>query len=180
MLFSAKDNSCKEKIMNAPKNPIQKVFHNRNFRLLWAGQGASLLGDQFELVAAPWLVLKLTHDPLALGFVLALSSVPRALFMLVGGAITDRFSARNVMLISDILRLVLTAAMAVLIFTGRMQTWTLYVFALFFGLISGFFNPASSSIVPHIVGKEDLRSANALIQGAAQFTSFAGPVLAGG
>src|SRR5664280_1586603 len=106
MLFTANDNSCKEQIMNVSKNPIRKVFQNRNFRFLWAGQGASLLGDQFELIAAPWLVLKLTHDPLALGFVLALSSVPRALFMLVGGAITDRFSARNVMLISDSLRLI--------------------------------------------------------------------------
>ena len=165
--------------MNVSKNPIRKVFQNRNFRFLWAGQGASLLGDQFELIAAPWLVLKLTHDPLALGFVLALSSVPRALFMLVGGAITDRFSARNVMLISDSLRLILTAVMAVLIFTGGMQSWVLYVFALLFGLVSGFFNPASSSIVPHIVGKEDLRSGNALIQGTAQLTGFVGPVLAG-
>jgi MFS family permease len=100
--------------------------------------------------------------------------------MLVGGAITDRFSARSIMVISDIFRLVLTAAMAVQIFTGGIQTWILYVFALLFGLVSGFFNPVSNSIVPHIVGKEDLGSANALIQGTAQLTSFAGPVLAGG
>jgi len=166
--------------MNTSKKHIQKVFDNRNFRLLWAGQGASLLGDQFELIAAPWLVLKLTHDPLVLGFVLALSSVPRALFMLVGGAITDRFSARNVMLITDMLRLVLTSAMALLIFTGGIQTWIIYVFALLFGLLSGFFNPASSSIVPHIVGKEHLRSGNALIQGTGQLANFAGPILAGG
>ena len=166
--------------MNASNNPILKVYRNHNFRLLWAGQGASLLGDQFELIAAPWLVLKLTHDPLALGFVLALSSIPRALFMLVGGAITDRFSARSVMLISDILRLGLTAVMAVLIFSVGLQTWMLYAFALLFGLVSGFFNPAANSIVPHLIGKEDLRSGNSLIQGTAQLTSFAGPVLAGG
>lgn len=180
MLFSSTDFSNKEQMMATSNSPFQKIFHNRNFRLLWIGQGASLLGDQFELIAAPWLVLKLTHDPLALGFVLALSSIPRALFMLVGGAITDRFSARNVMLISDILRLGLTAMMAFLIFTNMLQTWILYVFAFLFGLVSGFFNPASNSIVPHMIGKEDLRAGNSLIQGTAQLTSFAGPVLAGG
>jgi hypothetical protein len=180
ILFLANDNSCKEQVVNIAKNPVQKVWLNRNFRLLWAGQGASLLGDQFELIAAPWLVLKLTHDPLALGFMLALSSVPRALFMLIGGAITDRFSARNVMLLSDVFRLALTVFMTILIFTGDVQTWILYVFAILYGLVSGFFNPASSSIVPRLVEKEDLSSGNALIQGTAQLTSFAGPVLAGG
>jgi len=180
MLFSSTDFSNKEQMMATSNSPIQKILHNRNFRLLWIGQGASLLGDQFELIAAPWLVLKLTHDPLALGFVLALSSIPRALFMLVGGAITDRFSARNVMLISDILRLGLTAIMAFLIFTGTIQTWVLYVFAFLFGLVSGFFNPASSSIVPYIIGKKHLSTGNSLIQGTAQMTSFTGPVLVGG
>ncbi len=41
------------------QNPMQRVLHQRDFVLLWAGQGMSLLGDQFYMVAAPWLVLKL-------------------------------------------------------------------------------------------------------------------------
>jgi hypothetical protein len=69
----------------------------------------SLLGDQFALIATPWLVLQLTGDPLALGIVLALEGVPRALFMLFGGAVTDRFSPRVIMLVADIARLVLAA-----------------------------------------------------------------------
>ena len=139
-----------------------------------------MLGDQFEMIAAPWLVLNLTHDPLALGTVLALSSIPRAAFMLLGGAISDRFSARTIMLISDTIRLALTAAMALLVYTGKMQVWQLYAFALLFGLVSGFFNPAANSMVPHIVEKDDLQAGNALIQGTAQLTSFVGPMLAGG
>jgi len=166
--------------MNAKGNSMQKVIHNRNFSLLWAGQGVSLLGDQFEMIAAPWLVLNLTHDPLALGTVLALSSIPRAAFMLLGGAISDRFSARTIMLISDVIRLVLTVAMALLVFIGGMQIWQLYAFALLFGLVSGFFNPAANSMVPHIVEKDHLQAGNALIQGTAQLTNFVGPVLAGG
>lgn len=170
--------------MNAnetPKeSPIKKVFRNRNFRLLWAGQGASLLGDQFEMIAAPWLVLKLTNDPLALGLVMALSSIPRALFMLLGGAITDRFSPRKTMLISDIARLGLTAAMAVIVFSGGIQIWMLYAFALLFGTIAGFFSPAAESMIPHVVDNESLQAGNSMMMGTAQLTTFVGPVLAGG
>ncbi len=166
--------------MNTKQSSIQKVFHNRNFSLLWAGQGISLLGDQFEMIAVPWLVLKLTNDPLALGTVMALSSIPRAAFMLLGGAISDRFSARTIMMISDAVRLALAAALAAVVFTGMVQIWMLYAFALVFGLVSGFFTPAANSMLPHIIDKEDLQTGNALMGGTAQLTVFLGPVLAGG
>ena len=88
----------------------------RDFRLLFAGASISLLGDQFALIATPWLVLKLTKDPLALGTVLALEGIPRAVLMLFGGAISDHLSPRLVMLIANIIRLFLTAIMALLDF----------------------------------------------------------------
>jgi hypothetical protein len=59
------------------------VLRIRNFRLLWIGEGISLLGDQFYMIALPWLVLSLTGDPLAVGTVFAVAGIPRALFMLV-------------------------------------------------------------------------------------------------
>lgn len=73
-------------------NPMAHVLRHRDFRLLWLGQATSLIGDQFAMIAMPWLVLWLTDDPLALGTVLALAGIPRAAFMLIGGAIVDRFS----------------------------------------------------------------------------------------
>jgi MFS family permease len=166
--------------MALKENPVKKVFGNPNFRLLWSGQSASVLGDQFEMIAAPWLVLKLTNDPLALGLVLALSSIPRALFMLVGGAITDRFSSRTIMLISDAIRLLLCAGLALAVYTNSVQMWMVYGFALCFGLISGFFFPASSAMVPKVVGKDELQAGNSLMSGTSQLSSFLGPVLAGG
>ena len=57
----------------------------RNFRLLWIGEGISLLGDQFYMIALPWLVLSLMGNALAVGTVFAAAGIPRALFMLVGG-----------------------------------------------------------------------------------------------
>jgi MFS family permease len=155
------------------------VFSNRNFVALWAGQGLSVLGDQFAMIGMPWLVLQITRDPAALGTVLALQGIPRALFMVVGGAVTDRVSARSVMLAADCLRLAMFVLLAGLTASGLVQIWMLYFFALAFGLVSGFFNPASSAIVPRLVESSQLRTANSVIQATAMLSSFLGPGIAG-
>ncbi len=161
------------------KNPMARVMGVRDFRLLFAGATTSLLGDQFALIATPWLVLQLTGDPLVLGIVLALEGVPRAVFMLVGGAITDRFSPRIIMMISDIIRFVLTALMAFVVFTGVIQVWMLYAFGLGFGLVAGFAIPAGNSIVPMLVEKDDLQAGNSIMMGVSQLVGFVGPTVAG-
>ena len=155
------------------------VLSIRDFRLLFAGVSTSLLGDQFALIATPWLVLQLTGDPLALGIVLALEGIPRALFMLFGGAITDRLSPRIIMLASDIARFVLAALMTVAVFTGMVQMWMLYAFGLGFGLVAGFAIPAGNSIVPMLVKEKDLLAGNSLVMGVGQLVGFVGPVVAG-
>ena len=161
------------------KNPMAQVMSLRDFRLLVAGSTTSLLGDQFALIATPWLVLQLTGDPLALGIVLALEGFPRAIFMLLGGAVTDRISPRMVMLLSDIVRLVLTGLMVLAIFTGTVQMWMVYAFALGFGLVSGFAVPASNSIVPMLVKEEDLQAGNSIMMATSQLVQFVGPTIAG-
>jgi MFS family permease len=155
------------------------VLRIRNFRLLWVGQGISVLGDQFYLIALPWLVLQLSGDALAVGAVLALAAIPRALFMLVGGALIDRFSPRKVMLASDMLRLLLVSLLTLLILAGLLHMWMLYVFALIFGLVDAFFYPAQPALIPQLVEREQFQAGNVLIQGTAQLSLFAGPVIAG-
>ena len=161
------------------KNPMARVMAVRDFRLLFGGTATSLLGDQFALIATPWLVLTLTGDPMALGIVLALEGIPRAAFILLGGAITDRISPRLVMLISDVIRLVLTALMAFVVFTGAVQIWMLYAFGLGFGLVAGFAIPAENSMVPMLVESQDLQAGNSLIMGVTQLAGFVGPTIAG-
>ncbi len=161
------------------KNPMARVMALRDFRLLFAGASTSLLGDQFALIATPWLVLKLTGDPMALGIVLALEGVPRAIFMLLGGAITDRLSPRLVMLISDVIRFILTGLMALAVFTGTIQVWMLYAFSLGFGLVAGFAIPAENSIVPLLVEERDLQAGNSVMMGITQLVGFVGPSVAG-
>lgn len=160
-------------------SPLNRVLRQRNFRLLWLGEGISLLGDQFYLIALPWLVLTMKGDALAVGGVLAVAGIPRALFMLIGGAVIDRFSPRTVMLGSNLVRMAVVALLAVLVFTGLIRIWGVYVIALLFGVVDAFFFPAQSAIVPEIVEKEHLQIGNSIIHGTAQLSRFAGPVLAG-
>jgi predicted MFS family arabinose efflux permease len=167
------------KLQTKTHNSMTTVMTSPGFRLLWLGQGTSLLGDQFYLIAMPWLVLQRTGDPLALGAILALAGLPRAIFMLLGGAVTDRFSPRRIMLVSDVIRLSLMAGLTALVLLHATPTWALYAFSLLFGTAAGFFMPASNAIVPALIGKENLPAGNAITQGTGQLAQFIGPVLAG-
>jgi MFS family permease len=155
------------------------VLRIRNFRMVWIGETISSLGDQFYLIALPWLVLSLTGDALAVGTVLAMAGIPRALFMLLGGALTDRFTPRRLMINSNLARMALTALLAVLVATNLIQLWMLYASALLFGLADAFFFPAQTSIAPQLVSKDQLQAGNAMIQGTATLSVFAGPVIVG-
>jgi MFS family permease len=163
----------------AGKSAISRVLSMRDFRLLFSGSTLSLLGDQFALIATPWLVLQLTNDPLILGIVLALEGIPRAVFMLLGGAITDRLSPRLIMLSSNLVRLILTTLMTVVVLTHAVGIWMLYAFGAGFGLVAGFAVPAENSIVPMLVSQRDLQAGNSLMMGAEQLVAFFGPTVAG-
>src|SRR5512139_2139502 len=142
-----------EKKSSTTNTSPSNVLQNRNFRMLWIGEGISLLGDQFYLIALPWLVLSLTGNALAVGAVLAMAGIPRVLFLLVGGALTDRFTPRKLMINSNLARMILTGSLAVLVITKAMQLWMLYVTALLFGLVDAFFFPDQTSIVPKLLDK---------------------------
>jgi MFS family permease len=151
----------------------------RDFRLLWLGQGVSLFGDQFYLVALPWLTLQLTGSGLALGTVLMVAGGARAIFQLLGGALSDRFSARSLMLISNIVRAAATAAITALVIAGAVELWHLYALSIVFGVVDAFFFPASVSVVPMLVVKEYLTAGNALLRGTNRLMALIGPAIAG-
>lgn len=151
----------------------------RNFRLLWGGSILSFVGGQLTMVAFPWLVLKLTHDPLVMGTVIAVSSIPRALFMILGGAATDRFSPRRVMLWANWLRTFLMFGLAAVVYLEVTQIWMIYASALVFGVIDAFYWPSSFAILPRILDTEMLPPGNALMQGMGQLSMMMGPALAG-
>jgi len=151
----------------------------RDFRLVWGGQAISLLGDQFHQIALAWLILGLTGSGVALGLVLMAASIPRAILMLVGGALADRTAPRTMMLASDIARGLAVAVIAALVLTGRAELPHLIVMAVVFGIADAFFLPAMQAIIPAIAPGERLAPANALVQGTTQLMTLLGPVAAG-
>ena len=150
-----------------------------DFRLLWIGQSISVLGDQFYLVALPWLILQLTGSGLKLGAVLLAATVPRVAFQLVGGAVSDRISPHKLMLVSNILRGVVCVILTALATLGLLQLWHLFVLAAAFGAVDAFFYPALRTFIPNIIQKEELAAGNALLQGSTMLVKFIGPSLAG-
>lgn len=165
--------------MPLTKQAGPSVFANRNFSLLFGGSAVSALGDQFTLVALPWLVLKLTGSPAALGIVLAVMALPRAVFMLIGGAVVDRLSPRLVLLQARAVNAACIAVLAALVLTDAVHMWMIYLLALGIGLSTAFAYPAGSAILPQLVEPQQLRSANALVMGMRQLSLIVGPVLAG-
>jgi MFS family permease len=151
----------------------------RDFRLVFSGESISLIGDQFHFVALAWLVLQLTGSGLALGTVLMVAALPRAIFMLLGGALSDRFSPRTLMLVSNALRGVVVGIVASLVLSGNVQLWHLYILAGIFGVVDAFFHPALNTIVPMLVTERLLPPANALVQIMQQLSGLVGPAIAG-
>jgi len=156
-----------------------ELFRDRNFRWLIGGGSLSLLGDQFTLIALPWLVLTMTGDTLVLGTVLALISVPRALFILVGGAIVDRYSPKQVLMITKYVNTVLLGLLSALVFTGTLTLPIVYALALGIGLATAFSIPSGTAMMPHVVQPGQLQAANSIQLGLRQLSMFVGPLLAG-
>ena len=155
-------------------------LRGRNFRLLWLGETISLLGDHFYFVALPFLILDLTGSDLAVGTVLMAAAFPRAILMLVGGAVTDRYTPRNVMLASNVCRGLLVALLAALVVSETVVVWHLYAVALAFGTADAFFFPAFTAIVPRVVpDATKLAPANGLLQTSANTTTLVGPAAGG-
>jgi hypothetical protein len=152
---------------------------NADFRFLWIGSTISVFCDQFYFVGLSWLVLLFNGSGLALGTVLMLEAVPRAAFMLVGGAITDRISPRRILIATAAGRMLLVTATAALSYLHLLQLWHLYGLALAFGTADAFAMPAGQVLMPALLGGEQLPAGNALLNSSAQAGAIAGPAPAG-
>jgi len=159
--------------------PLVAPLRTRDYRLVWFGESVSLMGDQFHIVALSWLVLGLTGSGLALGTVLLAAAIPRGVFLLVGGALSDRVSPRTLMLWSNLVRAVITSAIAALVLGAQIEVWHLVVAGAMFGIVDAGFFPAIRTIVARLVPEDRLAPANALLQGTEQFMGTVGPAIAG-
>jgi predicted MFS family arabinose efflux permease len=156
------------------------ALKERQFRLLWLGQATSTLGDGLVPVAVAFAVIKtLDRGPTALGVVIAAQTVPVVLFVLAGGVWADRLPRQMVMLVSDVVRGVVQATLAVLLLSGAAELWHLVVLLAIYGTAQAFFQPAATGLVPATVSPERLQQANALLGLSRSLASVIGPAVAG-
>ena len=151
----------------------------RNFQLLFGGQTISVIGDALYMVALPWLILTTGGSAQELGIVLAAYGIPRAGCMLVGGWLSDRLRPRRVMLLADAVRMLLVGLLAALALEGHPTLWQLCAIAVPLGAFGGAFLPASQSILPDTLSKDDLQAGNGLIMASMQGANLVGSSVAG-
>lgn len=151
------------------------------FRLLFAGQVLSIVGDRVVLVAVPFAVLEAGGDVATVGLVVAAQFVPFVVFALIGGVISDRAAdRRRVLIASDAARLVVQATAAVLLLSGAATPVALGLLAGAYGTAEAFFQPAFTGLLPQTVSHPgQLQPANALRGLSFSVASIAGPAVGG-
>ncbi|MGC0153201.1 MFS transporter [Chromobacterium vaccinii] len=160
-----------------PKRPA--LWRDRRFLWLCAAWFCSILGQQTALIALPWLVLQLGGDGLALGLVVTAMELPRAVFIIVGGAVADRHSPRRVFQCSLLCCAALLAALGLATHGGGLPLALLYPFAAAMGVIAAFTGPSAAALLPNTVPEAQLQQANSCFMAVNQLTLLAGPALAG-
>jgi len=157
---------------------VRAVLAHREFRLLFWGQAASVIGDAVVIIAIGLFVADRTGSATDTGFVLAAYTAPLVLFLLVGGVVADRLPRQRVVVATDWLRCVLHAVLAVLIATDTVETWHMIVIGILFGTAEAFFRPAISGLTPQTVPEELIQPATAAMSGAREGSSLIGPIIA--
>lgn len=155
------------------------ALRHRNFRLFWYGQMVSLIGTWMQTTGQAWLVLQITNSAWQLGLVGALQFLPILLFSIFGGVFADRWPKRSVLLFTQSAAMVQAIVLCVLVASGHVQIWEIYVLALLLGLTNSLDMPTRQSFVVEMVGREDLSNAVALNSSVFNLARIVGPGLAG-
>lgn len=147
--------------------------------LRWlAAYGASLIGDGIYFLSLGWTAAQ-TAGPAEVGLVMAVGAVPRALLMLGGGVVADRFGPRLVVISSDAVRCAVILALALLVALTSPGLWVLVLVALVFGVVDALFMPAVGALPPRIAGPGQLVRVQGLRSLAERVGHTAGPPVAG-
>lgn len=140
----------------------QLLKNNRNFRNLLWGQFVSEMGNWFNFIAGLGLV-RLVSDasPLAAGILFVCRLLPFAIFSPIAGTFVDRFSRRQVMIWSDIVRVFI--ALSFLLVVSAEDLWIAYLGTVLLSLFGAFFEGAKNAATPNMTGKEGLLAGTALM-----------------
>jgi MFS family permease len=156
-----------------------KALEVRNYRLFWYGQLISLTGTWMQRTAQDWLVIELTHSPFAVGLVTVCQFLPIMLLTLVGGVIIDRLPKLPLIVVTQSVLFLQALVFTILVATGSIQIWHIYILAGVQGLAAAFDNPARQAFVPEMVGRKYLVNAVALNSMIFNGARVVGPAVAG-
>lgn len=154
------------------------VWRDGNVLRWLAAYGASLVGDGVYFLALGWAAAQ-AAGPAEVGLVMAVGAIPRALLMLGGGVIADRFGPRLVVISSDAVRCAAVLALALVLALGSPGLWVLVLVALVFGIVDALFMPAVGALPPRIAGPGQLVRVQGLRSLAERVGHTAGPPVAG-
>jgi MFS family permease len=153
------------------------ALRQRNFAFLWFGQVISLIGDWVLFVALPFYVYTLTGSALATGIMFIVQTIPRIFFGSVAGVFVDRWNRKRTMFIAELSQAF--ALVPLFLVHSQQWIWIVYIFAFVESIISQFFIPAKSAIIPNLVDEEHLLAANSLNSMSQELTRLVGPLLGG-
>jgi MFS family permease len=156
-----------------------QAFRHRNYRLFFAGQATSLIGTWMQQVAQAWLVLLLTGDVLWLGVIAAAQFIPVLVLGLPAGVLADALPKRRTLVVTQAVKMSLSATLAVVAITNLESFPLLLGIALAIGTANAFDMPIRQSFVVEMVGREDIGNAVALNSAMFNSARIIGPAVAG-
>jgi MFS family permease len=155
------------------------VRKHRNYRLYFGGQAVSFTGTWVQQIAASWLVLQLTHSPVAVGALALAQLLPVTVLGLFVGTLIDRFDVRRLALCTEGAQLAIAATLAALTLGGWIEVWQIYVLAVLQGIGQSVGGPSRHALVFQMVGREDLANAIALNSSLGTTARVVGPAVGG-
>ena len=159
---------------------VLRALQHRNYRLFYGGQGISLVGTWMTRVATGWLVYRLTHSALLLGLVSFAGQIPILILGPVAGVWVDRLNRHRVLVITQILSMLESFALAALALSGIITVVDVILLNLFQGAVNAFDMPARQAFVVEMVeNREDLPNAIALNSSLVNAARLVGPSVAG-
>ncbi len=166
-------------VTTTPVSAPVPLRRNRGFRLLWIGQVLSDTGTSAALIAYPLLILALTHSAALAGVVGTVRLVVQLVFGLPGGALSDRFDRRLVMITCDTIRAAVLALLVALVLLHVVSWPVVMIVAVVDGAANVMFDPSANAALPAIVDDSQLEQAWAATEARSYGASLVGPALGG-
>jgi MFS family permease len=162
------------------KGDSWRALKHHNYRLLYPASLLSNIGTWAQRIAQDWLVMELTdNSPVILGLVTALQFLPSLLLSLWGGLLADRFDKRKLLFLTNLGGGLGAALMGILVITGLVQIWHVYVLAFVVGVFSAIDAPIRISFNSELVDKDDLPNAVSLNSANFNLGRLIGPAASG-